>query len=373
MAVRYSKQVSKTGAAVGTIIAIPKPSTWTDSSSLSTESSNWNIANLYPGWIECAGQTLNVSEYRSLYSVIGNTYGGTAGVDFKLPDYRSKKLMGTGFVDGNTASGASLTPNLSPAGGSGGSYNIPGSVGGTYSISTIRQLPPSSEITPGAPTSPATIGGTASDTFVLGTYTSSGFSNTINTIQPNFSGNLSISVGSSNGTDQRLVGAAPAHAHQLRHVTRGNTAMASGDPYFAGGNPGAGFMPQATGSVITFDRGGSPVRQHSHYIAWSITGTPASYGHDEGAGSSGLVNGVIVGTVAHGSSYGAISNNIGTTINKTIDLVNQGGVTINSATVTLKNSSRIDFDNSMNVRLQSAEEIPLMSPYFRVKYIIKAY
>lgn len=372
MPVRYSKQIAKTGASIGTVISVPKPTTWSNSNDLATESSNWNIENNYPGWLECDGRTLNVSDFGALYQVIGNTYGGTAGSTFKLPDYRSKKLMGTGVLDGNVGAGLSLTPNVGSTGVGGGAISQPGSQGGLYSVSTVRQLPPGSEITPSAPGSPASIGGTATDTFSLGNFTSTGFSSTTIDVQPNFSGTVSYSAGSENGTDQRLVPTAPAHDHYVRHVRRGNSSAAEGSPYAFDGR--VGFLNNTNGAVISFDRSGSPIRQHSHYICWGTAPAAASYGHDEGPGGS-LVNALInPGTGnAHDTVVANFSNNIGTTINKTIDLVNQAGVTLNPGTFVLKNSSRTDFDNSLSVRLEAAEEIPLMSPYFRLKYIIKAY
>ena len=38
------------------------------------------------GSFQCAGQTLQVSQYQALYSLIGNQYGGTPGVTFSLPN-----------------------------------------------------------------------------------------------------------------------------------------------------------------------------------------------------------------------------------------------------------------------------------------------
>ena len=152
MPVRYSKQQSKTGASIGTIISVPKPDTWTDSTNLNTESSRWNIGNDYPGWLECDGRELSVGDYPILYSVLGNKYGGTSGSTFKLPDYRSKKLMGTGQVDSNSSLSPSLTPNKNPGtGNTQASIFEAGSEGGIYTVSTTRLLPSGSEITPGSP------------------------------------------------------------------------------------------------------------------------------------------------------------------------------------------------------------------------------
>ena len=373
MPVRYSKQISKTGASIGTVISVPKPTTWSNSTNLTTEANNWNIENLYPGWLECDGRTLNVSDYRALYQILGNTYGGTSGSTFKLPDYRSKKLMGTGVLDGNVGAGLSLTPNIGPTGNSGGSILEPGSQGGLYSVSTVRQLPPGSEINPNIPNSPPVIGGDADDTFELGNFVSSGFSSITTDVQPNFSGNLTFGAGSStNGTERKLVPTAPAHDHYIRHVRRGNASAAEGSPYAFDGR--VGFVNDTNGSVISFDRSGSSIREHSHYICWGTAPAVSSYGNDEGPGGN-LVNSSInpVNETAHDTTVVGTSNNIGKAINKTIDVVNQAGVTLNPGNFVMKNSSRTDFDNALSVRLEAAERIPLMSPYFRLKYIIKAY
>jgi microcystin-dependent protein len=39
------------------------------------------------GWMDCAGQSLQVSQYPALYSIIGTTYGGD-NTKFQLPDFR---------------------------------------------------------------------------------------------------------------------------------------------------------------------------------------------------------------------------------------------------------------------------------------------
>lgn len=47
-------------------------------------------------WLLCDGTEYNVTDYPDLYDVIGNTYGGTAGSTFKVPDYRECTLVGVG-------------------------------------------------------------------------------------------------------------------------------------------------------------------------------------------------------------------------------------------------------------------------------------
>ncbi len=44
----------------------------------------YNFAPL--GWLDCNGQTLQISEYETLYALIGTTYGGDGAVTFMLPN-----------------------------------------------------------------------------------------------------------------------------------------------------------------------------------------------------------------------------------------------------------------------------------------------
>jgi microcystin-dependent protein len=41
-------------------------------------------------WALCNGQTLSISQYNTLYSLIGTTYGGDGVVNFKLPDLQGR-------------------------------------------------------------------------------------------------------------------------------------------------------------------------------------------------------------------------------------------------------------------------------------------
>jgi len=50
------------------------------------------------GWMFCAGQLLPISEYETLFNLIGTTYGGDGQSTFALPDLRGRVPlhMGTG-------------------------------------------------------------------------------------------------------------------------------------------------------------------------------------------------------------------------------------------------------------------------------------
>ena len=63
------------------------------------------------GWMFCEGQLLPISEYETLFNLIGTTYGGDGQTTFGLPDLRGRVPvhMGTG-TDG-------ITYTLSETGG----------------------------------------------------------------------------------------------------------------------------------------------------------------------------------------------------------------------------------------------------------------
>jgi len=67
------------------------------------------------GWVPCAGQLLSISEYDTLYMLLGTTYGGDGVNTFGVPDFRGRIIPGTGQGPGLT--------NYSP-GQQGGSENV---------------------------------------------------------------------------------------------------------------------------------------------------------------------------------------------------------------------------------------------------------
>ncbi|WBL82432.1 tail fiber protein [Bradyrhizobium xenonodulans] len=51
-------------------------------------------------WLACAGQSLPISQYEALYTVIGTTYGGDGVQTFNLPDLRGRVPIGQGAGPG---------------------------------------------------------------------------------------------------------------------------------------------------------------------------------------------------------------------------------------------------------------------------------
>ncbi|MBL0013336.1 MAG: phage tail protein [Flavobacterium sp.] len=72
------------------------------------------------GWLKCDGSLVPISEYETLFNLIGTTYGGDGQVTFALPDYRGRTLIGVGQGPGLTnrivgESAGSRTATLSTA------------------------------------------------------------------------------------------------------------------------------------------------------------------------------------------------------------------------------------------------------------------
>lgn len=76
MAVNYNSLKSLKGTAVGTIVP------WAG-----------NLTEIPKGWIKCDGSEINANDYPLLYSVIGNTYGGTSGSSFILPRINNNAIV----------------------------------------------------------------------------------------------------------------------------------------------------------------------------------------------------------------------------------------------------------------------------------------
>lgn len=56
------------------------------------------------GWMFCAGQLLPISEYETLFNLIGTTYGGDGQETFALPDMRSRLPIHFGANSGTNYS-----------------------------------------------------------------------------------------------------------------------------------------------------------------------------------------------------------------------------------------------------------------------------
>src|SRR5437763_12179459 len=63
------------------------------------------------GWMFCEGQLLPISEYETLFQLIGTTYGGDGQSTFALPDLRGRLPLhqGNGFTLAETGGAEEIT------------------------------------------------------------------------------------------------------------------------------------------------------------------------------------------------------------------------------------------------------------------------
>jgi len=118
------------------------------------------------GWMLCNGQTLPISEYETLFQLIGTTYGGDGQTTFNLPNLQCRipfhqgsgagnalvigQLSGTETVTLTTPQIPAHTHSLG-ASSAGGTQAGPG--GGVWAASTLEQFstePPSHSMNPSA-------------------------------------------------------------------------------------------------------------------------------------------------------------------------------------------------------------------------------
>lgn len=400
----YSQQIEKTGAAIGTVICVPKPPGYVNNNSSATtdDISQWKIAtsgdvdsfsssfnpssvvtsgaifninkpswsdssykspkwvltdDRFKGYIELRGQWLNKSEFRELYRVIGDSYGSTPGENgrFRLPNPYGKKLLGTGNVNNNAGS-VSIVPLFGPNGLSGGDKNVPGSIGGRYVYGQSAQLPPGSPGITGVDDGLAGVSNPA--TFSLGTFRTSGFDEISSFVQPTFGGTVRYSIGGTTGASPRT----PTHQHYGYSVgyedrpavlDRCNSAGASYstqiNPRFPETGVDEGTLDEGPAGVPASERG----RSHKHGMTLNGTaeaGNGKVANEGDGIGSGGGSDGV------NGSFTMA-----------------QAGMSISSTELTMTNQSRPIFDGALRFYFRNNENIPIQVPYFRLRYMIKAY
>jgi microcystin-dependent protein len=67
------------------------------------------------GWMFCEGQLLPISEYETLFNLIGTTYGGDGQSTFALPDLRGRLPLhfGNGFTLAETGGAETITLTVS--------------------------------------------------------------------------------------------------------------------------------------------------------------------------------------------------------------------------------------------------------------------
>lgn len=95
------------------------------------------FAAIPSGWSRCDGQLLNITEYETLFNLLGTTYGGDGTTTFALPNLQGKTMIhndvtyGIGQVGGeaqNTLSESQLPSHSHSVGNITASHNLTGTV-----------------------------------------------------------------------------------------------------------------------------------------------------------------------------------------------------------------------------------------------------
>lgn len=396
----YTTETIKSGAAIGTVICIPKPgdyinnpsansndnalwkqattgsvfntsasSTQTSGSAYTANKPSWvtdpnyvsprwkNTDDRFPGYIELRGQWVKKADFPALYRVIGDAYGVTADA-FRLPMPIGKKLMGTGNVNNNSGS-VSIEPLYSADGTSGGDKNVPGSIGGVWNYIKSKQLPPGS---PGVGVD-GTAGSPDPSTFTLGNFSSDGFTEVEATADTTFSGKYKFKVGpllpwAFNGVPEHShAGISAGFADGFVADKGGCNGQGVRSPNFYEVESEGGSILSGPEGIAEADRG----RVHAHAVNINTINPTNNYTetHSDGIGPA---NGASASTT--------ITCNLQYKAGNTNPSFN---MFLEPAPITMTTASKSIFDGALSFTLQNNEELPLLSPYFRLKYLIKAY
>lgn len=243
----YSKKNDKyDGYPIGIVLPVPKKGI-DDYGDLSG-----NLDSRFPGFVECNGASYDVSRYPDLWNVIGNTYGGNGAYNsttkiysgtFNVPDYRNRRLVGTGVVDGNKPSSSFL-----PVTTVGKGINDVGGEGGYWYFDKIGTSgsAPYEQIfgTTGQTT------GTSSPFFTLGTVTIDGLSSITTEVPFEISGSVTATVGPISSVTVPI----PSHTHfYVSAVIDGD----GGDPCIKWGTRALFNTPDSAGQSKVGGTGGT--------------------------------------------------------------------------------------------------------------------
>ena len=227
LGVWYSKKVEKfDGYPIGTVLPILKDNLGTYGDL------DGSLSDRYPGFISCDGRSLSTTQYFLLFDIIGYTYGGS-GSSFNLPDYRNRRLCGTGQVDASRGNSVSLPI------ASGGSIFDVGAEGGYWYFDKVDALgaDPLEQIQGTGTT------GLISEYFSLGTVKLSGLETVTDDIRFTIVGSV---VGQVGPLEDVLV-QVPEHDHSyVAAVPDGD----SGDPLIRWGPPAGRGMFAVRGGQL---------------------------------------------------------------------------------------------------------------------------
>lgn len=389
--IRYSFETSKVGAAIGTVVCIPKPGGYVNPGSTGGDDSmSWNKPHSsvatsdnatklkydgrFVGWIPLSasnlmtgnmdGATLNAAEFPELARIMGNTFGGSinayvastgylppktgndgtsGGVSgtFALPLVFGKKLFGTGKVNNNGAS-VSVVTRFTPTGGS-GSLNQIGYIGGDYNYDELEQLPPGSN-----PNGTAGNDAITPSTFTIGSFKTQGWEDVSIDISTSYNESISWSAGP-------LSTKTFTSPTQHQHFVTSYAAVPES-------------ITQKIGRWQQDGIGTCSAKQVNPEIGLMIAGVPyidAQQGHIHGLS--------LTDASADGSGHGSGRGGVGSdTVGSTLTQANTGSFVSNGTLVMSKQSNTL-WNSQLVFKLENAEKMGIITPQYRLKYYIKAW
>ncbi len=196
----YSRKTNKfDGYTIGTVLPILKQNIILGYGDL-----DGGLNDRYPGFVECDGRQLNQTDYFELYAIIKDTYnkGNEASGNFRVPDYRNRRICGTGTVDSSYGNAVFLTPS------NGKQYTEPGAEGGywyfdkvdPFGVEPLEQIQGSVNGTEGL----------QSDFYSLGTVRVSGTDTLTDNIPFTITGDVEATI----GPLQSVIVGVPEHSHR---------------------------------------------------------------------------------------------------------------------------------------------------------------
>jgi hypothetical protein len=328
----YSDETAKTGAAIGSVICVAKPPGFVGRS-FGDDVNRWDLSR-FPGYLPLKGDSYNALEYPELARMFSTKFGGSisgifpnysSGSTFKLPETYGKRMMGTGNVDNNAGS-VSVVPTFDPAGVSGGDKNVPGSMGGVFNYVKSAQLPPGSPGVSGLPDGTAD-GSANAATFSVGSYQTTGIDDVNAFVQPTLAGGVAYVVG----------------------------------------NPGPAFTDLPTHNHTAVSVGWKETQPISNASCFSTYGSLNSGTFPFTTGDGGTLN---ASTTTLGAIHSHTTSDAGPGF---FDMVVDAGMNISDTTLRFTGANASILNNNMQFFLRNNEKIPINAPYFRLKYLIKAY
>ena len=240
-----------------------------------TSSTADNPEEQYPGFLYCDGSEYNASDYPLLYQVLSDDYGGTGGnydpedfgstsaVTFKVPDYKTRKLVGAG--GGVSGGGSPVSGNV---------ISAVGATGGKWYFSKNDQ----------------------ETLYDIGNIVISGYDNVTDFVAGTLSGEVTIKIGP---LQEKLIAAVPEHEHAILTSEAPEAGAFEGAGFFADDHA-AGYK-NGTGQVNFFLPSGGVPLFHTHGIVDYVIPDPnaSTYGNVSGIGE---VDQVIISSSAIVSS-----------------------------------------------------------------------